>query len=130
MREQAWKAVYDRYHTPEDRAKFDTAKTLLSGEDAGVYPTRWRDLVALEGATIAAGVAPGSDEGVALPEAWYELQKPMVEAVGTQTWNKASVMYQDMDQWRSRPPSRRPARRCTTMRWPRWRRLARGAGPA
>ena len=32
---------------------------------------------------------------------WYELQKPLVEKVGVEVWNKAAHMYQEMDQWQT-----------------------------
>ena len=101
MTEEAWKPVLDKYYTPEDQAAWSKAKEKFSGVDSEVYGRKWRDLIGQVEAAMAEGALPADARSMALAKEWYDLQQPLVDKVGVTTWNKASVMFQDMDAWRT-----------------------------
>lgn len=101
MSEENWKPVLDRYYTPEEQEKWRQAKAAFSPEGEADYARQWADLVAEIEAAIACKVAPEDEHAQRLAVRWYELQKPLVEKVGVEVWNKASRMYQEMDQWQT-----------------------------
>ena len=101
MSEEVWKPVLDRYYTPEDQEKWRQAKSVFSQADQADFTARWADLIAEIEAAIACKVAPEDERALRLAVRWYELQKPLVEQVGTEVWNKATRMYQEMDQWQT-----------------------------
>lgn len=101
MSEEVWKPVLDRYYTPEDQEKWRQAKSVFSQADQADFAARWAELIAEIEAAIACKVAPEDDHALRLAVRWYELQKPLVEKVGTEVWSKAARMYQEMDQWQT-----------------------------
>ena len=101
MNHEAWAKVFERYYTPQDLANWEKTRDHFTPEDTDGYGARWRALIGCVEAAMARGVAPDAPEGMALAEDWYALQRPMVEAVGVETWNKAAVMHQEMESWRS-----------------------------
>ncbi len=101
MTEEAWKPVFDKYYTPEDQVVWAKAKANFTDADSEVYAQNWRNLISRIEAAMAEGVAPDAPQATALAKQWYDLQQPLVQQVGIDIWNKAAVMYQDMDQWRS-----------------------------
>ena len=107
MTKEAWQTVYEKYYTSEDMANWEKAKAKFPDTDPSDYGETWHRLIARVEAAVADGVAPDAPRAMGLAKAWYDLQKPMVEAVGTATWAKAARMYQEMDQWRTatvKPP--------------------------
>ena len=101
MSGEAWAKVFARYYTPDDMANWEKAKAQFSPEDRDGYGARWREVIARVEAARSRGVAPDAPETIDLAQAWLELQRPLVEAVGTATWGKAATMYQQMDDWRA-----------------------------
>jgi DNA-binding transcriptional MerR regulator len=107
MTHQDWQAVYDRYYTPEEQARWAAAVGKFSEEDRQIAGQHWMGLVAEVEAAIAAGAAPGDERAMQLAKAWYDLQKPLADAVGAAAWAKGHQIYAQMDQWRSetaKPP--------------------------
>jgi DNA-binding transcriptional MerR regulator len=101
MSEENWKPVLDRYYTAEEQDKWRKAKEAFGPKGEADYARQWADLVAEIEAAIACKVAPEDEHAQRLALRWYELQKPLVEKVGVEVWNKASRMYQEMDQWQT-----------------------------
>lgn len=101
MSEENWKPVLDRYYTPEEQEKWRGAKAVFSDGDQADLAVRWSDLIAEIEAAIACKVAPDDEHAQRLAVRWYELQKPLVEQLGVEVWNKTARMYQEMDQWQT-----------------------------
>ncbi len=96
MTEEAWNDVFEKYYTAEDMARWQQAKAATGEAERAAYSQAW-----------AAGIAPDDDQAVTLAKQWHDLQAPMVEKLGAQTWNKAATMYAEMDQWQTqtvKPP--------------------------
>jgi hypothetical protein len=107
MTHQDWQAVYDRYYTPEEQAQWAKAVGKFSEEERQINGQRWIALVADVEKAISEGAAPGDARAMQLAKDWYDLQKPMIDAVGAAAWNKGHRMYAEMDQWRTdkaKPP--------------------------
>ncbi|WP_165772035.1 MerR family transcriptional regulator [Niveispirillum lacus] len=101
MSEENWKPVLDRYYTAAEQEKWREAKAAFSPQGETAYVRQWSELIAEIEAAIACKVTPADEHAQRLAVRWYELQKPLVEKVGVEVWNKASRMYQEMDQWQT-----------------------------
>lgn len=107
MTEQAWKPVWNKYYTPEEQERWKTAKMQFTEEDGQAFTRLWSELIVRVEIVISQGAAPDTDAAMALAIEWYELQKPMVDAVGIDLWNKSSKMYHEMNEWQTdtvKPP--------------------------
>lgn len=101
MTEEAWKPVLDHYYTAEDQQRWQAAKAEFTPGANEDYARAWSELIAQVEAAMACGVASDDPAAVKLALSWHALQKPLVEKLGLQTWNKAAKMYQEMDQWQT-----------------------------
>jgi DNA-binding transcriptional MerR regulator len=101
MVEDAWTEVFEKYYSAEDMARWKEAKATTDTADQAAYGQRWAELIGRVEAAMAAGVAPEDPRAVALAQEWYDLQAPMVEKLGRETWNKSATMYAEMDQWQT-----------------------------
>jgi len=101
MVEDAWNEVFEKYYSAEDMERWKQAKATSDEAEQSAYGQAWAELIARVEAAMAAGVAPNDARAVALAQEWYDLQAPMVEKLGRETWNKAVKMYAEMDQWQT-----------------------------
>jgi DNA-binding transcriptional MerR regulator len=101
MTEDAWKQVWDRYYTPEEQERWRAAKQQFSPTQMAETETAWSNLIARITAAIARGTKPEDDTAIALAKEWRDLQQPLVEKIGIETWNKSQKMYEHMDEWQS-----------------------------
>jgi DNA-binding transcriptional MerR regulator len=101
MTQEVWQSVWDRYYTPEEQERWKAVNLSFSAEDGQAYARQWTDLIAQVEAAMAKGVKPQDTLAMNLAKAWYDLQKPMMDRVGADVWNKAARMYQEMDQWQT-----------------------------
>ncbi len=100
MTEENWQSVFDRYYTPEEQERWKAAKAAFPADPTD-YTKAWSALIARVEAAIAAGAAPDSEAAMQLARDWFDLQRPLVDAVGVETWNKSARMYGEMDSWQT-----------------------------
>jgi MerR family transcriptional regulator, thiopeptide resistance regulator len=95
--EQSWKAVIDRYYTPEQqadwRARMADAPEFGTAEDIA----KWRDLSGRIEAALP--LDPGSDTALAFVREWFALLEPFSRNATPEMWAGSQRMYADMDAW-------------------------------
>lgn len=98
MEQTNWKAVTDRYFTPQGQADFAANMERIPAEfDQAEYSAKWRDL----GARIEAALPldPASGAAGEFVREWFVLLEPFTR-VATPAMNDGVMrMYGDMDKW-------------------------------
>jgi DNA-binding transcriptional MerR regulator len=104
MSEQDWKAVADRYFTPEEQARWNARMPAAGDFDAETYNRQWAEL----GSRIAAKLPldPGSPEAQALYDEWQALLAPFTSVATPEMMAGAARLYDRMPEWQGdhQPP--------------------------
>jgi DNA-binding transcriptional MerR regulator len=100
MQEKDWKAVADRYFSPEEQERWaDKMKDVPAGFDQADYSRKWADL----GARVAAAMplGPDSAEANGLFEEWQALLVPFTAVATPEMMQGATKMYERMGEWQN-----------------------------
>jgi len=98
MSQNDWKAVTDRYFTPEEQAEWDARIGQIDGSfDNPAYAAQWKAL----GDEIKAGLPldPASPAAAGFVERWFALLKPFTDVATPAMWTGTMAMYDDMANW-------------------------------
>ena len=101
MTPDGWQRVFDRYYTPEEQERWKQAKLHSPDIDGVAMERAWSDLIGRVEAAMAQGAKPPDEAAIDLAKEWFALQRPMVDKVGVETWNKGARMFEEMDQWQT-----------------------------
>lgn len=98
MSQDQWKAVTDRYFTPEEQAEW-AEKMGGMGEDFDqqAYAGQWKAL----GDEIKAALPmdPASEAAADFVQRWFALLKPFTQVATPAMWTGTMKMYDDMPNW-------------------------------
>ena len=100
MQEKDWKAVADRYFSPEEQERWaDKMKDVPAGFDQADYSRKWADL----GARVAAAMplGPDSAEAKVLFDEWQALLAPFTAVATPEMMRGATQMYQCLGEWQN-----------------------------
>jgi DNA-binding transcriptional MerR regulator len=105
MEQENWKAVADRYFTPEEQAHWaERQEGLPAGFDQEAYGRQWAEL----GGRIEAALPldPGGAQAQAFYDEWQALLAPFKAVATPQMMAGASNLYSKMDEWQGdqQPP--------------------------
>lgn len=105
MEQENWKAVADRYFSPEEQAHWAERQTdLPAGFDQEAYGRQWAEL----GARIEAALPldPAGAEARAFYDEWQALLAPFKAVATPEMMAGASNLYNRMDEWKGdqQPP--------------------------
>lgn len=101
MTEENWKAVVDRYYTPEQQAEWKARWAEAPADfDPATYHTQWRALS--DRIAAALPLDPASDMAQAFVDEWFALLKPFSEMATPTMWEGARGMYDRMPEWQDR----------------------------
>ncbi len=98
MSQDQWKAVTDRYFTPEEQAEWGERMSALGEDfDQDAYSAQWKAL----GDEIKAALPmdPGSAEAAGFVQRWFALLKPFTDVATPAMWTGTMKMYDDMPNW-------------------------------
>lgn len=94
---QAWKAVVDRYYTPEQQAEWREKMSGAPSFSSEDYIGQWRDLS--DRIEAAMPLDPGSDTALAFVREWFTLLEPVSRNSTREMWESSARMYSDMESW-------------------------------
>ena len=98
MSQDQWKAVTDRYFTPEEQAEWGEKMGALGEDfDQDAYAAQWKAL----GDEIKAALPmdPAGDAAAEFVRRWYALLKPFTDIATPSMWTGTMKMYDDMVNW-------------------------------
>lgn len=98
MSQDDWKAITDRYFTPEQQAEWaDRMGALGADFDQDGYAAQWKAL----GDEIKAALPmdPGSEAAAGFVQRWFELLKPFTQVASPAMMQGTMKMYDDMPNW-------------------------------
>ncbi|WP_439486573.1 MerR family transcriptional regulator [Blastomonas fulva] len=98
MSQDQWKAVTDRYFTPEEQAEWaEKMGAMTPGFDNEAYAAQWKDL----GDAIKAALPmdPASEAAAGFVARWFELLKPFTQVASPAMMQGTMKMYDDMPNW-------------------------------
>lgn len=98
MSQDQWKAVTDRYFTPEEQAEWGERMGALGADfDQDAYAAQWKAL----GDEIKAALPmdPAGEAAAAFVQRWYALLKPFTDVATPAMWTGTMKMYDDMANW-------------------------------
>lgn len=98
MSQDQWKAVTDRYFTPEEQAEWaDRMGALGADFDQDGYAAQWKAL----GDEIKAALPmdPVSEAAAGFVQRWFALLKPFTDVATPAMWTGTMKMYDDMPNW-------------------------------
>ncbi|MDM7955941.1 MerR family transcriptional regulator [Blastomonas sp.] len=98
MSQDQWKAVTDRYFTPEQQAEWaDRMGALGEDFDQDAYAAEWKAL----GDDIKAALPmdPSGEAAAGFVQRWFDLLKPFTDVASPAMWTGTMKMYDDMDNW-------------------------------
>jgi DNA-binding transcriptional MerR regulator len=101
MADTEWKQVFQQYYTPEEMERWRAAKSAFSDTEIAQTQAAWSALIARVEAAMAEGATPACEAAMRLACEWHDLQKPLVEALGIETWNKGARMNEEMASWQT-----------------------------
>lgn len=102
MHAEEWKAVVDRYFSPDEQRKFaDRMADIPTGFDQADYSARWTSLSHRIRAALP--LDPASTQAQAFVDEWFALLKPFSDVATPAMWNGTARMYDDMPAWQARP---------------------------
>ncbi|TMJ20063.1 MAG: MerR family transcriptional regulator [Alphaproteobacteria bacterium] len=105
MEPENWKAVTDRYFTPEEKARWSERMSAVPGDfDQEAYSRQWAELSARIEAALP--LDPASDEAQALLGEWQALLAPFTSVATPEMMAGATKLYDRMDEWKGeqKPP--------------------------
>ncbi|MAF61268.1 MAG: MerR family transcriptional regulator [Blastomonas sp.] len=98
MSQDQWKAVTDRYFTPEEQAEWGEKMGALGADfDHDAYAAQWKAL----GDEIKAAMPmdPTGDTAAGFVQRWFALLKPFTDVATPAMWTGTMKMYDDMGNW-------------------------------
>lgn len=98
MESQKWKAVIDRYFSPDEQARWKATMTGVAPDfDGQAYAASWKNL----GDRIAAALPldPASDTAKAFVREWFALLQPFTAVATPDMWERSVKMYERMPEW-------------------------------
>ena len=98
MSQDQWKAVTDRYFSPEEQAEWAEKMGALDEDfDNDAYGAQWKAL----GDEIKAALPmdPGSEAAAGFVARWFDLLKPFTQVATPAMWTGTMKMYDDMPNW-------------------------------
>ena len=98
MEEKQWKAVADRYFSPEEQQRWHESKMGLAADfDQAGYHAKWKDL----GSRIAASLPldPASEQAKAFVREWFTLLAPFTAVATSEMWEGSVRLYEKMPEW-------------------------------
>lgn len=98
MSQDQWKAVTDRYFTPEVKAEWGEKMGALGADfDHDAYAAQWKAL----GDEIKAAMPmdPTGDTAAGFVQRWFALLKPFTDVATPAMWTGTMKMYDDMGNW-------------------------------
>lgn len=98
MSQDQWKAITDRYFTPEQQAEWTERMGALGEDfDQDGYAAQWKAL----GDEIKAALPldPASEAAAGFVRRWFDLLKPFTDVASPAMWTGTMKMYDDMDNW-------------------------------
>ncbi|UAK24862.1 MerR family transcriptional regulator [Sphingomonas nostoxanthinifaciens] len=97
MTESNWKAVADRYFTPEEKAEWAARMPPSAEFDPADYARRWQEL----GGRITAALPldPGAPEAEGFVREWFALLEPFSRVATPDMWQKSAGLYERMPEW-------------------------------
>lgn len=93
-----WRAVIDRYYTPEEQADWlANVKPTIEAFMTVDYDARWREL----GKRIEGALPFDADSEIALSfvREWFELLEPFSRVATPEMWNGARNFYNELPEW-------------------------------
>ena len=98
MEPENWKAVTDRYFSPEEKAHWAERMGQISAKfDTDDYQQRWRELGNRIEAVLP--VEPASDLAAGFVREWFTLLEPFTSVASPEIMAGSQLLYQNMDQW-------------------------------
>jgi DNA-binding transcriptional MerR regulator len=98
MSQDQWKAVTDRYFTPEEQAEWGEKMGALGADfDHDAYAAQWKAL----GDEIKAAMPmdPTGDTAAGFVQRWFALLKPFTDVATPAMWTGTMKTYDDMGNW-------------------------------
>ena len=98
MEDKQWKAVADRYFSPEEQQRWHESKMCLAADfDQSTYQAKWKDL----GSRIAAALPldPASETAKAFAREWFALLAPFTAVATPEMWQGSIRLYEKMPEW-------------------------------
>lgn len=98
MSQDQWKAVTDRYFSPEEQAEWaDRMGALGEDFDQDGYAAQWKAL----GDEIKAALPldPAGEAAAGFVQRWFALLKPFTDVATPAMWTGTVKMYDDMPNW-------------------------------
>ncbi len=98
MSQDDWKAITDRYFTPEQQAEWaDRMGAMGEGFDQDAYAAQWKSL----GDEIKAALPmdPASEAAAGFVQRWFALLKPFTDVATPAMMQGTMKMYDDMPNW-------------------------------
>ena len=105
MEHENWKAVTDRYFTPEEQAHWaERGQDIPAGFDQEAYGRSWTDLSARIEAALP--LDPAGSEAQAFYDEWQALLAPFKAVASPEMMTGAANLYGRMDEWKDvqKPP--------------------------
>jgi MerR family transcriptional regulator, thiopeptide resistance regulator len=100
---QNWKAVADRYFTPEEQARWaEQAAAIPAGFDQEAYGRQWSELSARIDAALP--LDPASAAAQAFYDEWQALLAPFTAVATGEMMAGAANLYECMDEWKGEQP--------------------------
>ncbi|MES2097896.1 MAG: MerR family transcriptional regulator [Pseudomonadota bacterium] len=93
----AWKAVIDRYYTPEEQTEWREHMIDAPAFSTMDYLAQWRALSARIEAALP--LDPASDAALAFVREWFTLLEPFSRNATPAMWEGSARMYADMGTW-------------------------------
>jgi DNA-binding transcriptional MerR regulator len=98
MEPENWKAVTDRYFTPQQKAEWqEKMKEVPADFSQEEYGAKWKALSARIEAAMP--LDPASDRAQGFVDEWFGLLKPFSDVATPAMWNGVATMYNEMDKW-------------------------------
>ncbi|MFM5955298.1 MAG: MerR family transcriptional regulator [Novosphingobium sp.] len=94
---KAWKAVVDRYYTPEQQSEWREHMANAPEFPTEGYLEKWRALSARVEAALP--LDPASEAALAFVREWFTLLEPFSRNATPEMWAGSARMYADMDSW-------------------------------
>lgn len=100
MESENWKAVTDRYFTPEEKARWaDTMGNVPAGFDQDAYSRQWSLLSARIEAALP--LDPASAPAQAFLAEWQALLAPFTQVATPEMMQGAAKLYDNMGEWQA-----------------------------
>lgn len=92
-----WKAVLDRYYTPEEQAEWKKRMPPETEFGSESEMAKWRDLSSRIEAALP--LDPASIAALGFVREWFALLEPFSRAATPEMWKQSRNLYAHMDEW-------------------------------